>query len=103
MDWKQIEGNWKLLKTRIKKKWGKLTDDDLNAIDGRRNQLEKAIRGHYGFSADHVRKEIDDWLRWQTLKPQHSPGAISRTDIQAMTEQGAPPRPEGLRHEDASR
>jgi hypothetical protein len=40
MDWNRVEGNWKQLKGAAKEKWGKLTDDDLNIIEGRREQLE---------------------------------------------------------------
>jgi len=36
MDWNRIEGNWKQFKGSAKEKWGKLTDDDLNVIEGRR-------------------------------------------------------------------
>ena len=42
-----------------------LTEDDLNSINGRRERLEDTIHKRYGFAADHVRKEVDDWLRWQ--------------------------------------
>jgi uncharacterized protein YjbJ (UPF0337 family) len=68
MDWHQIEQNWKEAKRKIKEKWGKLSEGDLDAIDGRRNHLEDRISKRYGFAEDHIRKEIDDWLRWQTLK-----------------------------------
>ena len=40
MDWNRVEGNWKQFKGAAKEKWGKLTDDDLNVIEGRREQLE---------------------------------------------------------------
>jgi uncharacterized protein YjbJ (UPF0337 family) len=40
MDWNRVEGNWKQIKGKVKEKWGKLTDDDLNVINGRREQLE---------------------------------------------------------------
>lgn len=43
MDWNRVEGNWKQIKGKIKERWGKLTDDDLNIIDGRRDQLEGKI------------------------------------------------------------
>ena len=66
MDWDQIEANWKQVKRAIKAKWGKLTDDDLDAINGRRDRLEDAIHLRYGFASDHVRKEVDDWVRWQS-------------------------------------
>jgi uncharacterized protein YjbJ (UPF0337 family) len=47
---------------RVKEKWGKLTDDDLTAINGRRDQLEGKIRERYGYAKDQVRKDVDNWL-----------------------------------------
>jgi uncharacterized protein YjbJ (UPF0337 family) len=81
MDWHQIEKNWKEAKRKIKEKWGKLSEGDLDAIDGRRNRLEDRISKRYGFAEDHIRKEIDDWLRWQTLKspaPSTAPSGLSK-------------------------
>lgn len=63
MDWDQIERNWKRARGTVKRKWVKLTDDDLNSIDGQRERLEDIIHKRYGFAAEHVRKEVDDWLR----------------------------------------
>jgi uncharacterized protein YjbJ (UPF0337 family) len=40
MDWNRVEGNWKQVKGKVKEKWGNLTDDDLTAINGKRDQLE---------------------------------------------------------------
>ena len=44
MDWNRVEGNWKQVKGKVKEKWGKLTDDDLDVINGRRDQLEGKFR-----------------------------------------------------------
>jgi uncharacterized protein YjbJ (UPF0337 family) len=44
MDWNRVEGNWKEIKGKVKKKGGKLTDDDLNVINGQREQLEGKIQ-----------------------------------------------------------
>jgi uncharacterized protein YjbJ (UPF0337 family) len=63
MDWNQVEGNWKQVKGNVKKQWGKLTDSDLTAIGGRREELEGKIQERYGYTKDRVRKEIDDWYR----------------------------------------
>jgi uncharacterized protein YjbJ (UPF0337 family) len=63
MDWDQIERDWKRAKGTIKRKWVRLTDDDLDAVNGRRGRLEELIHTRYGFAAEHVRKEVDDWLR----------------------------------------
>ena len=67
MDWHRIEGNWKQAKGKIKEKWGKLTDDDLDMIAGKRDQLEGKIQERYGIAKDQVRRDIDDWYssqRW---------------------------------------
>ena len=50
MDWNRVEGNWKQFKGAAKEKWGKLTDDDLNVIEGRREQLEGKLQQRYGFA-----------------------------------------------------
>lgn len=65
MDWKQVEARWKQAKRRIKTKWVRLTDEDLETIGGRRERLERKIQERYGFASSYVRKEIDDWVRWQ--------------------------------------
>ena len=61
----RIEGNWKQTKGKVKEKWGKLTDDDLTQVNGRRDQLEGRIQERYGLAKDMVRKDVDDWLNTQ--------------------------------------
>ena len=63
MDWNCIEGNWKQFTGRVKEKWGKLTDDDLDVINGRRDQLEGKIQERYGIAKDQVRADVDTWLK----------------------------------------
>ena len=58
MDWNCVEGNWKQVKGKVKEQWGKLTDDDLSTINGRRDQLEGKIQERYGYAKDQVRKEL---------------------------------------------
>jgi uncharacterized protein YjbJ (UPF0337 family) len=65
MDWNRVEGNWKQVKGKVKEKWGKLTDDDLDVINGRRDQLEGKIQERYGIAKDQTRKDIDDWYSAQ--------------------------------------
>jgi len=54
------------MKGKIKEKWGKLTDDDLNVIDGKQDQLEGKIQERYGYAKDQARREIDDWYNAQS-------------------------------------
>ena len=65
MDWSSIEQNWQQFRRTIKQKWVKLSDEDLDKINGRRDRLEETIQARYGFATDYVHKEVDDWLRWQ--------------------------------------
>ena len=62
MAWDRVEGNWKQFMGLAKEKWGQLTDDELAAINGRRDQLEGKIQERYGLAKDQVRKDVDDWL-----------------------------------------
>lgn len=66
MDWNRVEGNWMQVKGKIKEQWGKLTDDDLDVIAGKRDQLEGKIQERYGRSKGEARSEIDDWYNHQT-------------------------------------
>ena len=66
MDWNRVEGNWKQVKGKVKEKWGKLTDDDLTAINSRREELEGKIQQHYGLAKDQAKKQVDDWYTSQT-------------------------------------
>ena len=65
MDWNCVEGNWKQAKGKIKEQWGKLTDDDLDVINGQRDQLEGKIQERYGYARDQVRRDVDDWYTSQ--------------------------------------
>jgi uncharacterized protein YjbJ (UPF0337 family) len=65
MDWNRVEGNWKQAKGKVKEQWGKLTDDDLTFIAGKRDQLEGKIQERYGIQRDIARKQIDEWAQSQ--------------------------------------
>jgi uncharacterized protein YjbJ (UPF0337 family) len=66
MDWNRVEGSWKQVKGAVKANWGKLTDDDLDLINGRREQLEGKLQERYGLAADQIRKDVDTWYGAQT-------------------------------------
>lgn len=61
MNWDRIEGNWKQLKGSAKERWGKLTDDQLDVIAGKRDNLAGRIQETYGLSKDEAEKQLDDW------------------------------------------
>lgn len=63
MNWDRIEGNWTEFKGKVKQQWGKLTDDDLDVIEGRREELEGIIQKRYGYAKDKTQQDIDTWLK----------------------------------------
>jgi uncharacterized protein YjbJ (UPF0337 family) len=91
MDWNRVEGDWKRMKGKVKEQWGLLTDDDLTAIGGRKDQLEGKIQERYGYGKDQVRKEIDSWYRSTALVANDNAEELAdqieaiRADIQSLT------------------
>jgi len=58
----QLEGSWNILKGKVREQWGRLTDDDLDVIHGRAEQLVGAVQQRYGKSYDEAEEEVTDWL-----------------------------------------
>ena len=63
MNWTQIEGKWDQFKGRVRSQWGKLTDDDLTTLAGKKDQLIGKIVERYGIEKDDAEKQIDNWLQ----------------------------------------
>ena len=63
MNWEQIEGHWKQAVGKAKEQWGKLTDDDLDVVAGRRDQLAGLIEKRYGLAKDEAEKQLAAWQR----------------------------------------
>ena len=56
----QFKGHWNQLKGTVKEKWGKLTDDDLLAIDGQKDQLIGRLQVLYGLDREKINRDILD-------------------------------------------
>ena len=63
MDWNRLEGNWKQLRGRIKQQWGKLTDDDLDVIAGKKDEFLGRLQTSYGISREEAERQVNDWSR----------------------------------------
>ena len=61
MNWESIEGNWKDFKGQAKQQWSKLSDEQLDKIAGKRDQLSGKIQEAYGISKDETEKQVSDW------------------------------------------
>jgi len=57
----ELKGKWKQLKGTAKERWGKLTDDDLDVIDGQRDQLIGKIQERYGLAREAAQKQVEEW------------------------------------------
>ncbi len=56
-----IEGNWEQVKGYAQKQWGKLTDDDLDQIQGDRKILVGKIQERYGQAEEEAERQVKDW------------------------------------------
>ncbi len=63
MNWERIEGNWKQVVGKAKEQWGKLTDDDLDIVAGRREQLAGKIQERYGVAKEEAERQLAAWER----------------------------------------
>jgi uncharacterized protein YjbJ (UPF0337 family) len=58
-----LKGNWNELKGRIKAKWGDITNDDMDVIDGKADQLVGILQQRYGRSKEEAEREVEAWRR----------------------------------------
>ncbi|MEO5702131.1 MAG: CsbD family protein [Casimicrobiaceae bacterium] len=63
MNGDRVQGNWKQFKGKVKEQWGKLTDDQLDVIGGKRDQLAGRVQEVYGVSKDEAERQVSDFER----------------------------------------
>lgn len=63
MNWDTIAGNWTQFKGKVKEQWGKLTDDELDQINGQRDQLIGRVQEAYGIGKDEAEKQVEGFER----------------------------------------
>lgn len=63
MNWDQVQGSWKQIQGQVKAKWGKLTDDDLTVVAGKRDQLAGMLQQKYGLAKDSAEKQLDEFIK----------------------------------------
>lgn len=71
MNWDRIEGDWKQFKGDIKVRWGKLTDDQLDVIAGKRDILAGKVQEVYGVSKEEAEKQLTEWQGRQKEGKRH--------------------------------
>ena len=63
MNWNLIQGNWKQAIGKAQEQWGKLTEDDLDVVAGRREQLAGLIQERYGVAKEEAEKQLAAWQK----------------------------------------
>ena len=63
MNWDKVEGNFKQLGARIKQKWAKFTDDDLQLLSGKKDEFLGKLQEKYGYKKDEAEREVDNFLK----------------------------------------
>ncbi len=63
MNWDQVEGKWKQMKGSARETWGKLTDDDLEKISGKKDQLIGQVQERYGVAKEEAERQVSAWLK----------------------------------------
>jgi uncharacterized protein YjbJ (UPF0337 family) len=61
MNWDQIRQDWKQVSAKIKVTWGKLSEDDLEAIAGRRERFAELLQERYGYAKDQADQALDEF------------------------------------------
>jgi len=61
MNWDRIEGQWKQIRGKVKEQWGKLTDEELDVVAGKRDQLVGRIQKNYGVAKEEAERQLKDW------------------------------------------
>jgi uncharacterized protein YjbJ (UPF0337 family) len=59
----QLEGKWKQVKGEVREKWGKLTDDDIHVVAGRREQLIGRVQERYGVAKEEATRQVDAFVK----------------------------------------
>jgi len=63
MNWERISGNWAHWKGRVRERWGRITDDQLARVEGRREQLAGRIQEAYGLTREDADRQLRNWER----------------------------------------
>jgi uncharacterized protein YjbJ (UPF0337 family) len=61
MNWDTVKGQWKQFRGQVKEQWGKLTDDDLDRIEGKRDQLLGTVQKRYGIARDEAERQLREF------------------------------------------
>jgi uncharacterized protein YjbJ (UPF0337 family) len=59
----QLKGKWTQLKGKVREKWGRLTDDDLDIVQGNAEQLAGKLQERYGYQREQAQREVNEFCK----------------------------------------
>lgn len=59
----QLAGKWNQMKGKAKAKWGKLTDNDVDRVEGRADQLVGIVQERHGIAKEEAQRQVDEFMR----------------------------------------
>ncbi|WP_313076713.1 CsbD family protein [Melaminivora sp.] len=59
----RMKGNWTQFKGKVKEQWGKLTDDDMDVIAGKRDQMLGKLQERQGLAKEAAEEQLNTWER----------------------------------------
>ena len=58
-----LKGKWRQIKGEVKSRWGKLTDDDVDRVEGDAEKLIGRVQERYGYQREEAQREVDAFFR----------------------------------------
>ena len=58
-----FKGKWKQLRGQIQQKWGDLTNDDLDRMQGSQAEFEGLLQERYGYTKERAKQEVDNLMK----------------------------------------
>ena len=83
----QLAGKWKQVKGAAKQQWGKLTDDDIESINGRQESLVGKLQERYGIAKEEAQRRADEWVKTLSHDPAPPKPATSEHPSHAQAQQ----------------
>lgn len=80
MNWERYKANWTQLRGRIRMQWGRLTDDQLEVIEGRRDLLLGKLQETYGVTEEEADRQVRDWEDAEFAEAGPAPASTQRAD-----------------------